>query len=235
MTTSLHSLAFFPMKLFSFKFLLIAAISSPFVTYGMAWGNLAIPLHNGRSAAGPVLGEVIEGPFGFELNNLSKPSDIYEYCEKNDNSFYICTNAPKPHPDLRTYGLEYSEKMGICTISGVTGFISDTGKGIKTKSMADKLTNQISLKYSSKVVKADKIKPDSKSAGPENWLKSIKEEDRVYERSWTFSPKYGISNIYLGTRAEDATTGLIIVTLNTPRVEKCRRFIEVDKTGYDAF
>ena len=200
----------------------------------MAWGNLTLDLRTHPSSSE----EVIEGPFGFELNNLSKPSDIYEYCKgpsETGFSGYDCTSAPKPHPDMTTYLLEYSENMGICGIYASTGNISDTGKGIKTKSMADKLTNQISLKYSSKIAKADKIKSGSKYAGPENWLKSIKEGDRVYERSWSFYPTYGISTIYLGTRALDATTGYVAVGLYIPNIEKCRRFIDVDKSGYDAF
>ena len=208
------------MKLFSFKSLLIAAISSFFVTCEMA------------------LGEVIEGPFGFDLNNLSKPSDIYEFCQdpsESDYTSYYCTDAPKPHPDMDFYFIMHSEKMGICSILGRTKNNSDDARGYKTRSIADKLANQISLKYSPRKISEDSIKRGSNYTGPENWLKSILKKDRTYGYEWKFYPIRGISYILLLTRAKNETTGYVVVELRTPSYVQCEKSITVDSDGYEAF
>lgn len=56
-------------------------------------------------------------PFGFETN---KHPLKYEYCKKEPGLFrghgYVCSSAPRPHPDIQEYQLQFVEDVGLCTI-----------------------------------------------------------------------------------------------------------------------
>lgn len=71
-------------------------------------------------------------PFGFETN--THPLE-YEYCTKEPGWFrghgYKCSSAPRPHPDLEVYALQFVEDIGLCFIQagsrdlGVSGLAHD--------------------------------------------------------------------------------------------------------------
>lgn len=70
-----------------------------------------------------------ENPFGFETE---KHPLEYEYCKKTPhvlrNHGYSCTSAPRPHPDLDSYSLQFVEGVGLCRIQSLsTTFVSDLG------------------------------------------------------------------------------------------------------------
>ena len=61
-----------------------------------------------------------ENPFGFET--LTHPR-TYSYCKQNQKKGlwfqhygYICTSAPRPHPEFRTYVLVFIGHSGLCEI-----------------------------------------------------------------------------------------------------------------------
>lgn len=58
-------------------------------------------------------------PFGFETN---KHPLEYEYCKKEPGLYrghgYTCSSAPRPHPDLEEYALQFVEGIGLCFIAG---------------------------------------------------------------------------------------------------------------------
>ena len=58
-----------------------------------------------------------ENPFGFETN---KHPLEYEYCKKEPGLFrghgYTCSSAPRPHPDIKEYRLQFVEDVGVCAI-----------------------------------------------------------------------------------------------------------------------
>ena len=59
-------------------------------------------------------------PFGFETN---KHPLEYEYCKKEPGLYrghgYKCSSAPRPHPDLAEYALQFVEDVGLCLIVGL--------------------------------------------------------------------------------------------------------------------
>ena len=58
-------------------------------------------------------------PFGFETD---KHPLEYEYCKKEPGLYrghgYKCSSAPRPHPDLEEYALQFVEEIGLCFIVG---------------------------------------------------------------------------------------------------------------------
>ena len=65
----------------------------------------------------PSAGADSGNPFGFETN---KHPLEYEYCKKEPGLFrghgYKCSSAPRPHPDLEEYALQFVEDVGLCSI-----------------------------------------------------------------------------------------------------------------------
>ncbi len=83
-------------------------------------------------------------PFGFETN---KHPLEYEYCKKEPGLFrghgYTCSSAPRPHPDLDEYALQFVEGVGLCFIAGVhhlTGFDPRLGNFFPSFSPTSKLS-----------------------------------------------------------------------------------------------
>ena len=58
-----------------------------------------------------------ENPFGFETH--THPLE-YKFCKKEHGLFrehgYKCNSAPRPHPDLQEYKLQFVEQVGLCFI-----------------------------------------------------------------------------------------------------------------------
>ena len=66
-----------------------------------------------------------ENPFGFETH---KHPLEYEYCKRERDKEivffrshgYLCSSAPRPHPDFHRYWVMYVEEVGVCIIIGQT-------------------------------------------------------------------------------------------------------------------
>ena len=82
-------------------------------------------------------------PFGFETN---KHPLEYEYCKKEPGLFrghgYKCSSAPRPHPDLEVYKLQFVEDVGLCLIVG-----RHEGWVLNVVNLMDNLKSQIANKY----------------------------------------------------------------------------------------
>ena len=80
-------------------------------------------------------------PFGFETN---KHPLEYEYCKKEPGLArghgYTCNSAPRPHPDLEEYGLEFVEDVGLCRIAA-------KHPNAFSESMFEMFKSQIAKKY----------------------------------------------------------------------------------------
>ncbi len=82
-------------------------------------------------------------PFGFETN---KHPLEYEYCKKEPGLFrghgYKCSSAPRPHPDLEVYKLQFVEDVGVCVIVG-----SYEGWFLNVGNFVGNFKSQIANKY----------------------------------------------------------------------------------------
>lgn len=84
-----------------------------------------------------------DNPFGFETN--THPLE-YEHCKKEPGSSalrghgYKCRFAPRPHPDVKEYTLQFVEGIGLCFI----GAMYERGN---SKGTLQDLKDQIANKY----------------------------------------------------------------------------------------
>lgn len=63
----------------------------------------------------------LAGPFGFDIDDKTRPDRRYDYCRENPSisNLYTCTNSPKPNPTVNRYVLQHYEETGYTTIQGI--------------------------------------------------------------------------------------------------------------------
>ncbi len=108
-----------------------------------------------------------ENPFGFETN---KHPLEYEYCKKEPGLArghgYKCSSAPRPHPDLEEYALQFVEDVGLCFIAAGRERII-----IDTENMFEMFHLQIAKKYGLPTTR-EIAKPDRVEASLYQWRPS---------------------------------------------------------------
>ena len=91
-------------------------------------------------------------PFGFETK--THPQE-YEYCKKEPGLFrdhgYKCSSAPRPHPDLEEYALQFVEDVGLCSITALSNAFL---QGYTADAKFEMFKDQISKKYGPPTSKA---------------------------------------------------------------------------------
>lgn len=63
----------------------------------------------------------LAGPFGFDIDDKTRPDRRYDYCRENPytSNVYTCTNSPKPNPSIIRYVLQHYEGTGYTSIQGI--------------------------------------------------------------------------------------------------------------------
>ena len=100
---------------------------------------LAVLMGSGSAWASP------DNPFGFET---TKPPLDYGYCRYLPDHLYrgfgySCTAAPREHPDLNAYTVQFVPNVGVCSIEGTARHVPRDD----LPALASKLTAQIVQKY----------------------------------------------------------------------------------------
>ena len=135
-----------------------------------------------------VLGTLITGslsaradsgnPFGFETN---KHPLEYEYCKKEPGGYrghgYKCSSAPRPHPDLAEYALQFVEDVGLCFIAAR----HQPKPFTNPKDMFETFHRQIAKKYGPPTSRKIK-RPDRNEDSSYQWVPSEPIDDARRER-----------------------------------------------------
>ncbi len=117
-------------------------------------------------------------PFGFETN---KHPLEYEYCKKEPGLFrghgYKCSSAPRPHPDLEEYALQFVEDVGVCFIAAR----HQPKPFTNLKDMFETFHRQIAKKYGPPTSRKIK-RPDRNEDSSYQWVPSEPIDDAKRER-----------------------------------------------------
>ncbi len=178
------------------------------------------------------------GPFGFDLEDSRKPSEVYSFCEETARGKFFnygCTTAPKAHPDMEYYRVSFVEGVGVCGIKGIGKDIPDSRRGYNTRSNTDKIANQIKLKYGPWSEADDYLLSSSIWDEPRYWMMSVNQGDRYYDYTWDLKDRSinGIDTIYVAAEAIKTDTGYVIVEFLTPLEDICDQAI--NEIGADVF
>ena len=117
-------------------------------------------------------------PFGFEAN---KHPLEYEYCKKEPGAYrghgYRCSSAPRPHPDLEEYALQFVEDVGLCFIAAR----HQPEPFTNPKDMFETFHRQIARKYGPPTSRKIK-RPDRNEDSSYQWVPSEPIDDARRER-----------------------------------------------------
>jgi hypothetical protein len=148
--------------------------------------------------------------FGFQMGKA--PSNYKCTAINAQPGAYSCSTAPKPHSAFESYILKASEKHGICWVKGVGRDIDDNGYGSNTKSAHAELVTLLSKPYGPADESMDLILPGSLWDGPNEWLMSIKKQERIVTSIWkdlAVTSKPDLDRIYLAVSATGSKTGWV--------------------------
>ena len=172
-----------------------------------------------------------QNPFGFETN--THPLE-YEYCKKYsevseffDSHFeYQCGSAPRMHPDIETFYLEFVEDVGLCSIKARSfDFVGDLDfTGDSRRDRVDSFKDQVAQKYGPPTNKTEE--------GDLNDHFPLKGNGIKYRYDWDqragFSGLGNVSNIHVILFASYPDTVLVNFELNTR--EACDKKVDEMRT-----
>lgn len=174
-------------------------------------------------------GAATAGPFGFDLESSVEPWRLYSFCEENDSYYwnYLCTTAPKPHPEMDIYLVRFVKNVGICGVRDVITDIYTDGSGSNLRVKTDGIANQIKIKYGQYSVKFDGLKGRSFDS-PSLWMYSLSEGLRDYYYYWNSSDlpaahRSSINSIVVSAKAFSGSEGHLLVDFYTPLEDSCEK------------
>lgn len=137
---------------------------------------------------------------------------------------YTMRNVPVPNAAFDTYFIKASKTYGLCKIAASTKLNTNDNYGINTKSIFKTLKDILLQKYG-KSIDYDYIGYNSIWKKPEDWLYSIKVEDRILDSFWslnlvTASP-YKLNTIGLETNSLDRSNGWVILSYEFSNLALC--------------
>lgn len=146
--------------------------------------------------------------FGFVMGE--KPSK-YGCTAMGDNpGLYTCGSAPKPHSAFESYIVRASDEHGICWVKGVGKTISDNGYGTSTRNKVDELWGVLTKAYGDSEL-TDRFY-GSLWDGPEEWLMSIRQNERLYMHHWNnvnVPSKPLLNEVYLAVSSLGSKSGYV--------------------------
>jgi len=174
-------------------------------------------------------------PFGLELGK--HPSEYGCSQEQNDKFTYRCKTVPKPHSEFEVYGLQYARGVGICWVKALGKTIENDSYGIATRERVDAIAKQLRQKYGAPTKKHDFILPQSIWDAPDDWMMSIRRNERLYDYSWRsedgFKPVGEVIQVFVSANAVSGYGGYVAVDFHFKREPQCDAIIEKD--GQDSF
>ena len=180
--------------------------------------------------------EASNHPFGFDITK--EPSE-YSFCSKHNSKkyWYVCTTAPKLHPEFEAYYIQYIKGIGGCIIKGLGETIRNDSYGISTKKKVDVIVKQIAKKYNRETKKFDFLLPSSIWDDVDDWMMGIAKEQRLYAYFWEtkdgFKPIEAVSRIVVAAQAVANDAGYVAVEFGLTNEATCKK--EIEKDGQDSF
>lgn len=164
----------------------------------------------------------VDAPFGIgmgtDVSTLPGCAAIAEHPGR-----YECSDVPRPHPDFKKYVVEAPPGVGACWIQSVSDPILESGYGFALRAFADRLSEEISLKYGS-AKKLEFVMPKSVWSDSRYRLKAISVGDAMYAYTWPSlkkQPVAGVSNLNVSVRASGNDGGYLFLRLEFQNNAKC--------------
>lgn len=184
----------------------------------------------GMAAIGATLGgspgharsDVPAGPFGIAMGTDVGSMPGCEALAEHPGR-YMCKTVPRPHVDFTRYVVEAPDGVGACWIQAVSEPILDSGYGFNLRNHADKLAEEISVRYG-KAKKLEMTLPSSIWSEPRYRLMAIRKGDAMYSYAWPDlkrRPIAGITQISIRIESYGMENGYIFARFVFSNVDAC--------------
>lgn len=164
---------------------------------------------------------------GFGIQMGKSPSEYGCQAVTGSTGVYYC-DAPKPHSAFENYAVRASDKHGICWVKGIGKDVADNGYGSSTKLKHSELQGALSKAYGEISETSDFIIPGALWDDADEWLMSIKQNQRVYSVAWQnleMPGKPKLNQIYLGVNATGSSEGYLALEYYAKFYEECKTAI----------
>ncbi|GGR68144.1 hypothetical protein GCM10008959_32780 [Deinococcus seoulensis] len=145
--------------------------------------------------------------------------------------FYRLNTVPTPNSAFEFYTVKASSKQGVCMVRGTGLTIKNDPSGSLTKANFNSLKAALSSKYGTSE-DFDFIKGSSIWKDSNDWMMSIKQEDRNLVSFWQPTASNKLPKGYaimLKVSALSSTDGWISVVYEFPNTEACTDEINLNK------
>ncbi len=132
-----------------------------------------------------------ENPFGFETD---KHPLEYEYCKRAESTavksqyWYICSSAPRIHPDIEGFFLYFVEDVGLCFIEAFS-----FGNPEKIRDSVDRFKDQIAKKYGPPTRKSEEESKYRYDWDQETGFKGLGDVDTIWVEKAIRGGSYRVS------------------------------------------
>jgi len=162
------------------------------------------------------------GPFGLDKGQTKSSLDIDDPTEPSQ--VYTLRSVPKPHPAFRNYFAAVGEQSGLCRINAATETFDNDKYGSEARSKVEEIGAQLANVYG-KSKSLDFIRSDGIWKGDDEWVMSIKQNERTYAKLWDAQSgaklKDGLTRIGLIVRAASADEAFVVLEYDFDNIDAC--------------
>tara|TARA_R110000744_G_scaffold87693_2_gene171152 strand:+ start:279 stop:893 length:615 start_codon:yes stop_codon:yes gene_type:complete len=169
--------------------------------------------------------------FGIEKGN---PIGSLNVVREVDEFYYIVT-VPKPHPEFESYSVRTSSETGVCQVTGIGKDHDSDRYGTSVKSAFSSLSNSLNNIYGANK-SYDFIQNGALWDEPNEWVMSLKQNERFYRTYWNEEHKSdipeGLKGIGLGVYATSSDSAYVKLTYEFDNFDVCLKISESqDESG----
>jgi len=154
------------------------------------------------------------GPFGLEMGMSLDGLKALGVNPTMIATGYYKVNPLSPHPEFEEYIVRMDATEGVFWIKAIGKDISDSGYGFSTKSKFSETEQALSSAYGAGEME-DFLFPGSIWDELDDWMMSLRQDERFYLKKWEKADGTAIANgilsIYLAANATSSSKGYLIL------------------------
>jgi hypothetical protein len=173
---------------------------------------------------------LIAGPFGLEMGmSLDGLGKLGVNPTVLSSGGYYTVSPISPHREFEQYVVRLDPDEGVYWIKAIGKDIADSGYGFSTKSKFSEIEKALSASYGAgKLV--DILFPNSIWDELDDWMMSIRQNERFYHKSWEKSNgatlAAGIASIYLAVKTTSSSKGYLTLEYYSTEYERLKQKAE---------
>lgn len=152
------------------------------------------------------------GPFGLEMGMSLDGLKVLGVNPTMIATGYYKVEPPSPHPGFEQYITRLDATEGVFWIKAMGKDIADSGYGFSAKSEFSEIDKALSAAYGAGEM-VDMLFPNSIWDELDDWMMSLRKDERLYFKKWEKSNgtpiASGILSIYLGADASSSSEGYL--------------------------